>query len=199
MNDVTAPNVKIEKMYYINLNESVERNKQFLENYKKYNTKIPFERFSAIKSTKAVNKVKKGELGCSLSHMVILDKISKSKPGWYLVCEDDCVGDLNSISTNIYLRNIIKYRREKKYINLFTREPEFKDKKYDLNITGWNTSSYIVTPEGANIAKNIIRNNIYLYPCDRSIEMYTKCNIGALVNILKISGMASDIKRININ
>lgn len=66
--------------YYINLKERVERN----ESVKKQMTSVGFKcvRFQAIKSID-------GRLGCSLSHLAILERAKKKKLPHVVICEDD--------------------------------------------------------------------------------------------------------------
>jgi len=206
-----APAIQVKGIWYINLDESTERDKAFLENFHRYNVDIPLHRFSAIKPATCNKSVKKGALGCSLSHIGVLDIISVAEPGWYLVCEDDAIGDFNLIGSNIYIRNIILTHPEKKIINLYTQEMDkinntydLYNRDYNLKIMGINMSSYIVTPEGARLARDIIRKNL-----DKNHAIMPLCDetrvatlarpgngIGAYVKLLSISGLASDIDRL---
>jgi glycosyl transferase family 25 len=71
---------KIDKVFYINLDDRNDRRREIEEELQKYN--IPFERFPAIKE-------ELGALGCSKSHLEVL-KIAKSR-GYsnVLILEDD--------------------------------------------------------------------------------------------------------------
>lgn len=88
----------INELYYINVDSEKERNNDFINNYKKFNLNIPIHRISGIVPKKSYKNVSKGEIGCSLSHIKILQCISQKKNGWYLICEDDCVGNFNLIA-----------------------------------------------------------------------------------------------------
>lgn len=115
--------MKIDKIYYINLDKRKER-KEFMEDQLS-DINIPYERFSAICPTeedlsgqykffyermenwrKAGNKSQfkvLGTLGCYLSHYFIQKKALESQHGNYLVLEDDwnvnpeCIFEINRL------------------------------------------------------------------------------------------------------
>lgn len=70
---------KIQEIYYINLDTEKKRNSDFLKNYNKYSLGIPLHRISGIVPKSKNGKLKKGEFGCALSHIKVLDTISKKK------------------------------------------------------------------------------------------------------------------------
>lgn len=173
----------IKEVYYINLDSSTKRNKNFKENYTKHSLgpNVPVTRISGVflmeepkelskQNLRQSRKIQKNEVGCSLSHIKTLDIISKKKDGWYLVCEDDCIGDFKKMQKKIkhYMRifphvsaiNIIPYNIGRKIPFQYHWSP------------GWGicTSSYIIKPRGAKIMKKIIEDNLYKKPCDVALR-----------------------------
>jgi len=73
--------------YYINLSHRLDRNKNAIEQLDKLG--VPFERFDAIRTTN-------GRLGCSLSHLAVLEIAKRDKLPSVLICEDDiCIKNVN--------------------------------------------------------------------------------------------------------
>ena len=100
----------INELYYINLDSEKERNTDFINNFKKFNLNIPIYRMSGIVPKKGYKNISRGEKGCSLSHIKILKHISQKKNGWYLICEDDCVGNFNLIGRKTkIIRNLLPF------------------------------------------------------------------------------------------
>jgi GR25 family glycosyltransferase involved in LPS biosynthesis len=98
--------MKIDKIYYINLDKREDR-KEFMEDQLS-DINIPYERFSAIRPTEAdldskyktfhnrlANKKYRsksqllGTFGCYMSHYLVQKKANESSHGDYLVLEDD--------------------------------------------------------------------------------------------------------------
>ena len=72
----------MKNVFYINLDERVERRISCEDQLKKLNWK--FERFSAIKH-------KNGAIGCAKSHLAILEKAKKNNLDYVVIFEDDFI------------------------------------------------------------------------------------------------------------
>ena len=189
---------KIQEIYYINVDSEKKRNSTFLKNYNRHSIEIPIHRISGIVPNSGTKRITKGELGCSLSHLKVLDKISKKPWGWYLVCEDDCSGNFRLIEKKV--RTIIRLHPFIMHINLFSpikytnvkklvhRKPRMKtepDKdQLETNVakksplsrllpitpgTGTRTTAYLITPLGAKLGKRTIKSNLKNLPCDMAL------------------------------
>ena len=182
----------INELYYINVDSEKERNNEFINNYKKFNLNIPVHRVSGIVPKKGYKNISKGEKGCSLSHIKILKCISRKKNGWYLICEDDCVGNFNLIGEKTKLiRNLFPFIG---VINLFSE-------KTTNNGFGFNTctSCYLVKPWCAEIMYKIMIKGIKERPCDCNLHLSKIMYIYGfhLHNCMSISGKPSTIQKIN--
>ena len=111
-------NIKIDKIYCINL----ERSKDRWENIKKgaKNANIKVERFNAIdgknidktetsqrNNININHRLRKGTIGCALSHILLLRKIGRESNNYVLVLEDDVVipKDFNE-KVDLYLNKV---------------------------------------------------------------------------------------------
>ena len=152
----------IKEVYYINLDSSTERNKNFIENYKKYSLgpNVPVTRISGVflKENPKQSILKKNEVGCSMSHIKTLDIISKKKDGWYLVCEDDCIGDFKKMQKKV--KHYMRIFPHVSAINIIPSISQLAWIKYDWS-PGWGLSTvcYLIKPRGAKIIKKIIEDN----------------------------------------
>lgn len=190
-NIFTPPN-QIKEIYYINIDTEKDRNAFFLENYQKSKLKVPLHRTSGIIVKKGNSRLKRGQLGCALSHIEVMKKISKKSFGWYLVCEDDCTGDFKAIERKV--RCITSWHPFLHFINLFN--PRTKNIRMG---TGSRTTAYLVTPLGAGISYKIIENNLQKQPCDFALDR-SFIHLFIAVRFHKIlypNGMPSNIKSIN--
>ena len=77
------------QLLYINLDKDKERNNQFKEEFKNWQTKI--ERVSGIKH-------EKGWIGCIMSHLKCIKIAKERNYPWVIICEDDCVLTSSAIS-----------------------------------------------------------------------------------------------------
>jgi hypothetical protein len=185
-------NLEIEYLFYINLKDEKIRNKVFIENYNKYGKHIKLKRIDGIISNNFSNNVTKGEKGCALSHMKVLKMISKKKNGWYLVCEDDCIGNYQQIEEKTRLvRNVLPFVGA---INLYNNRK--KTSGFGLNIC---LTSYLVRPWCAKIMYKIIKKNLDIQPCD--CNLYDSIQLCFytfhIPNVMKTNNLPSSIKKIN--
>lgn len=183
----------IKEVYYINIDFELKRKKTFLNNYLKQGfNNIPLIRISGIVPDFGNEVLSKGELGCALSHMKVLNIISrKKKYGWYLICEDDCIGNFNKIYWKTFL--ITRFRRNVKIINLYCPIHLNPGKKF-----GSRTTCYMVTPEGAKICKNTILRFINKYPCDIALNKSSIISkYSRHIHIMEISNLKSSIQKVN--
>jgi GR25 family glycosyltransferase involved in LPS biosynthesis len=92
----------IDKIIYINLDSREDRKKHILEHLEKYN--VPNEkiiRFSAIK-----NKI--GAIGCSSSHISVIEMAIKNKWNNILILEDDFVFNIEPQKLNVIINLFFK-------------------------------------------------------------------------------------------
>lgn len=150
--DRNLPNIVIKKAYYINMDKSTERRDRFIRGY---NGRAPLERVSGVKVEKKVGRLGIGTRGCSLAHAKAMNEIAGQPDGWYLVCEDDCVGDFSTLEENIILRNII-HRTSKQFINI----GRWKWTPYSLSDINFCTQAYLITPKQAAKTRDAIHANI---------------------------------------
>ena len=136
--DLTLPNVPLKGAYYINLDKSVHRRTRFLAGY---NGTLPIERVPGVKVEKKIGILGPGTRGCALAHCNAMSIIGKKEDGWYLVCEDDCIGDFSKLEENIILRNIV-HKTSKQFINL----GKYKWSSYSLSEVNMCLQAYMLTP-----------------------------------------------------
>lgn len=92
---------KIDKFVYINLDKREDRKKHILSELKKFN--IPDEkiiRFSAVEHLK-------GQIGCGLSHIGVMEMFKKSGDKIWCILEDDNVFTKNLEETNLYINEFL--------------------------------------------------------------------------------------------
>ena len=106
----------IDKIYFINLDKSPNR-LEYIETQLD-TLGYPYQRFKAVDGSKlnikqlqennilTTDKMMKGAIGCSLSHINLWKKIKKSKDNNVLVLEDDCIIDPE------FNKKIKKYMKE---------------------------------------------------------------------------------------
>lgn len=84
-------NEYFDKIFYINLDRSVERNRLAQEEFKKHGLHV--DRVSGVdgKTLKPTGNITPGEMGCSLSHSGILKNMVENNWKRILVLEDDVV------------------------------------------------------------------------------------------------------------
>jgi GR25 family glycosyltransferase involved in LPS biosynthesis len=153
----------IQSVHYINIGSDVSRKNAFLENFALNGLDCPLHRVEGVVPESGIGFMGRGEYGCAMSHIKVLETISKQPDGWYLVCEDDCTGDFRQIEkkTN-WIRT---YHPLIQYINL-------RPIPFSTNFcpgTRAGMVAYLVTPVGAKICKSLIRLCIGLMPCDMAL------------------------------
>ena len=150
--DKTLPHVKIHHAYFINMDKSTERRDRFLRNY---NGKAPLSRIAGVQVDKQIGKLGKGTRGCALAHANAMNEVAKGPDGWYLICEDDCVGDFSKLEENIILRNIV-HTTKKQFINL----GRYKWSSYSLSEVNLCLQAYLITRSCAAETRDKIVQNI---------------------------------------
>ena len=100
-----SKNNLINKIYFINLDKSLDR--LIFMKKQLHNLDIHYERFNAVDGSKlninnllqqkilTTNKMMRGAVGCSLSHINLWKRIHKFNDEWFLILEDDCILDPN--------------------------------------------------------------------------------------------------------
>lgn len=147
----------IEKVIYINLEHRTDRKQQIESQLEKYFPLDKIKRFNAIKHTN-------GGIGCTLSHIAILEMAIKE--GWsnYLVVEDDAMWN-NFEQGYMLLEKLIK-----KQYDVITLGIAFAKYTSDFKlISGQTTTAYIVqnsyyTKLLSNFKEgldNFLKTNIY--------------------------------------
>lgn len=183
-------NELISGCYYINLERSKDRRTYMEEILKKAN--IECERFEGIEGEKYLDlckklKIRKGALGCKLSHLELLKKVKKK--GWTIIFEDDIYLKDNCKNNIINALNKVPEDAE---IVLFGTSPRsillnlflFKFEKYKKNI--WKTTNnlscahaYAITYNGAQKWIKTINENLCNVPFDmhsKNINTIYLCN-----------------------
>ena len=150
--DSTLPPISIKGAFFINMDESKERRERFLLGY---NGLAPLKRVSGVKVLKKTGILGKGTYGCALAHAKAMNEVSLQPAGWYLICEDDCVGDFSGLENNIILRNIIS-RTNKQFINL----GRYKLSPYSLSDINLCLQAYLITPAHAARTRDLIIENV---------------------------------------
>lgn len=174
--------IDIDKAYYINLNDSLKRNKNMIEILD--NFKINYERYEGLNGKK-INNIKNeyfilsesekldnlnntnSEYAVLYSHLNLLDKINKIDidDKYILILEDDLCLDFNNYWKKS-LKNIIKEAPndwEIIMLGYFTLNTIF-EKDYRLWNNDWSALSYIIKKEKLNkIKENKIENKYKLY------------------------------------
>jgi hypothetical protein len=194
-----GPDVEIKKTFYINMDKSVKRNEEFLQ---EYNAPWPLVRIPGVVATSKIGSLSKGCVGCTMAHanalQALVDSVSKDGEGWYLICEDDCVGDFQQIATNSFVKTIVN-TTDKKMINLskIVGEPS-----HSLNRVKLRLRAYLVHSSFAQELKQIIldkMNDSWLV--DRTTSRYLKeprfpfyygNGQGSYVNLMDFSRVQSD-------
>ena len=152
--DEEAPEPEIEHVFYINMDESVKRKQQFLDNY---NAPWPLTRIPGVRKTGK----NAGTIGCTLAHTKALfavhnDAKNKAIEAWYLICEDDCIGNLKDIVKNKFVKTIIKNVKEKKLINLSRTSSE----SHSLNSVNCRLTAYLIHSSFALELKHLIAEKL---------------------------------------
>lgn len=196
--------IQIEKAYYINMDQHLDRKKLFLEHY---NQPWELERVTGVKVSSGNGKLPKGDYGCLLAHVNALELVSKQeKNGWYLIMEDDCdTTKLNLIHENKVIQNIVNRLPNKKLINL-----SFKDDKplYSLNKVNILTTAYLVHKSAATQIANIVKKYSNSLAVDMVYDQKLRnwrypfwdkdaIGVGCHVNLIKNLGLPSERLQIN--
>ena len=184
------------RIFVINLEQSTERWKSISSQLNKYN--LEFERFNAILGSSLSKCEKKeyfnsfrwwcaigrpirdGELGCNVSHYLLLKKIVNDKLPYALICEDD-------VLFNECLPEVLN--KLEKYINpsdnsvyLLSNWTKNKNVNWEIIPSTQNNSAeaYIVT---AVSAKNLLQANFPIeVPCDHW-QRFIKKNLVKVYNV----------------
>jgi glycosyl transferase family 25 len=112
------------------------------------------------------DKLLRGVVGCCISHLECIKRISNGDDNYAIVFEDDCVfKDLNKQnSCNDFLKNLqIPEKFGVIYLNFYVKIPTIKCNNEYLNkvLSGYQTAeSYIVSKDFAKIIYNENINNI---------------------------------------
>ena len=150
--ETELPNVDIRGAYYINMDLSTDRKSKFLAGF---NGNMPLERVPGVKVEKKIGRLGTGTRGCALAHAEAMNKVANKPKGWYLICEDDCVGNFKDLEKNVILRNIV-HRTTKQFINL----GRYRWSTYSLTEVNLCLQAYLLTPECASKTRREILNNI---------------------------------------
>jgi len=203
----SAPSIDIKKVFYINMDESTERNQQFLTNY---NGQWPLQRISGVRTQTKHGNLPLGTVGCALAHANALqavfdDATSRNVDSWYIVCEDDCIiKDFNLIATNDYIRSILAQKKQKKYINL-TRKSFTAS--HSVNAVNNGTVAYLIHSSYAYELKDLIIKMLCKgWPIDFTTMTFLKKKMlpflagndkGCYVNLMNYSNGPSERLRID--
>lgn len=169
------------KLYYINMDKSIERNKRFLERMDKFNN-YDITRIKAITPNELSNFniqspllcslfMKPAEFSCTLSHLIAIETSYNNNDQYSLISEDDLIINKN-INWN-YLISKLPYDWD--IIQMHTSHmPHFNNyTKYNIFKNNWllksnstlpSTALYLISNKGMKKILNRykIKNNITL-------------------------------------
>ena len=195
------------KIYYINMDKSVDRRKNMEKQFRKWN--IPAVRirgidgyalkdknkgtlYNGMKFENYSTRLNPGEIGCTLSHIIAIKEAYNNMHSQVIFLEDD---------TGIDLLNNVEHRlsdvlrpHEDKTINLspaFT--PLDLDKKFTTDFGMSTVAFYMPETEMKKIIDTYIKGNTIILPQSVNIsdEMYNKYNVkDARADILMYGGNA---------
>ena len=123
----------VEKVVYINLEHRTDRREQ-IELVLSNIPKEKIVRFDAIKHSR-------GNIGCTMSHIAVLEMAIENKWKNYLVVEDDAIWSSNSISSYQLLLKLIQNSYD--VIQLGSTYTEYNKQTYKCS-KAWTTTAYIV-------------------------------------------------------
>lgn len=190
------PQVKIQRSFFINMEESEDRRDSFLAAYDGEIERVPGIRVGPEIDT---GKLGRGAYGCGLAHALLMQRIGDMPHGWYAVYEDDARGDFKGIPSNMIVRNIVA-RTQKQFINLSISgvRPE-----YSLNFVYNCMFAYLVTPLGARTTSELILKYLDKEACDGTTDVHLRNplflrgnGMGCFVRLMKTSEDPSDIERL---
>lgn len=214
--------VKVEKVktYIINMKSAVSRREYMLDICSKYKNFLDIEFFEAInghnleddviyekynpqKSIKFIGRpLKKGEIGCILSHIEIYKRIIENNIKYALILEDDIILDdnlaneINSIFSYPKNWDVVLYGHYSYYLN--NREipspvsiwnkykREGNSTLYRLTGFGYGTHGYLISQNGA---KKLLKElSEYYAPIDYYTSNTKKFNVFAILpTIIKVN------------
>lgn len=155
------PPVEIKGSYFINMDRSIERKLKFAKMFRETNGPLPLVRVPGVLVDKKDKNIKyPGNYGCAMAHSNCLELIYNNTEGWYLVCEDDGIGNFGAISQNSAIRAIVA-ETDKKFINLSIQKYDNKEisKGHSLSLVHGRTTSYLVHSSYAKDLCELIRKN----------------------------------------
>lgn len=173
----------IDKIFYLNMKKSKERNKNMIRKLNK--TGIKYQRVEAIdtnfynyrdnvtfsdfkfnvmyKSIIKQKKMTKGEIGCLLSHFYTFHLLKKEKGNYFLILEDDA--SLKNIQYfKIDLKKIIKNSPEFDILVLYKTCNEELDSRYSSRVDLLKNNKYVAGTVAYIISKEGVKNiNKFFY------------------------------------
>ena len=157
----------VDKIYYINLNRSINRNNNMVEILSKLS--IPYERIEAIDGNnlpdiknKNNKKLRNSEIGCLLSHIKAINEFYLSDKNICLILEDDIsFVTLNFVNTDI--KSIIENAPQFDILMISKTYLEPISSMYIKHKDViWGSMGYIITKKGAEeILKLVTINKEY--------------------------------------
>lgn len=156
--DKNSPRVDIKASYFINMDRSVDRRESFIRKFNESGGPQPLIRSPGVLiEDKTISKP--GDYGCSLAHSNCLRTVSENDEGWYLICEDDGVGDFGSIQHNLFVRTIV-HQTNKVFINLSSQiyQGRLLVSGHSLSKVHARLTAYLIHSSYALELSNIVRN-----------------------------------------
>jgi glycosyl transferase family 25 len=181
----------VSDIYVINLESDKNRKEDIEKQFKKYNFNINF--FNAIHGKSLnydelqtkniidtnIGKIKKGEIGCALSHITLWKQLLNSSKQYFIIFEDDIIlyDDFEQ-----KLKNILHELKNKKWHIVFFQEYCFRyfpkedcnGDKYTNNTIrpkniGYGTQAYIINKDFVDKCLNVKPT---LFPITKPIDVY---------------------------
>jgi glycosyl transferase family 25 len=158
---------KIDKIYYINLENRTDRKEQFLNNFTKLENRI--ERIDAIKTPED------GAIGCLFSHIKALETAQKDNKDIVLICEDDLQLDIEK--TNKVVDYIVNNIQNWDVIMLAHNTYEYENSNHKIQYNDNNieiikildsqtASGYVVNKKYIDTLLNNLKNSYNSYKKD---------------------------------
>jgi len=164
-------NIKqIDVVYYINLDERSDRNKEILDELKK----IDYPKNKIVRIP-AIKKVDKGHLGCSISHMNAVQKFIKSGLNNCIIFEDDFQFIESSETVNKCFSDLLNSNINYDVVFLAYFDVQSKDSKYPFLrkiISGQASSGYLLNKKFAQTLLKNMKEGISLFEKDYTPPKY---------------------------
>jgi predicted secreted protein len=150
----------VDVIYYINLDNREDRKDEFLEEMRRM--QVPDEKIVRIS---AINKPGQGDWGCSISHLITIERFMDTKHNNCIVFEDDFVFTQDMDKMNEMFESTLKNVKNYDIIMLSANEMDVKPTEHEYLekvIDAQTTSGYMVNKSFAPILMQNYRDGVKL-------------------------------------